>query len=318
MRLLVVLFLPTILIAALAGCRMVEAKLPPPDKSYKFLVAIPAVRRNHWNMFKPLLIALANRGHKVVTIQTMAAAFTHPNITEVVVPVPSTTIASRFDVLHDPAGAMVLLEVYLVPLVSRFYSSPKVMQLYNTRHEFDVVMTDHLFNEIGYPFAVGMPFITLATAGVDPHQSAIMGNVLNPAYVPNAFFNYPRPYSLFDRLHNLYTILHEGGYWRVWGMMPKIQRETMEDVDQPRNTAASINSTDIYVRSVLRTTIALALTLPNEASMLRFLEIEYREILRKFIESQVRPEESNKYWRRSSNRGYDHTDGPNIFKGIKD
>ncbi|XP_069950945.1 UDP-glycosyltransferase UGT5 [Cherax quadricarinatus] len=225
MRLLVVLFLPTILIAALAGCRMVEAKLPPPDKSYKFLVAIPAVRRNHWNMFKPLLIALANRGHKVVTIQTMAAAFTHPNITEVVVPVPSTTIASRFDVLHDPAGAMVLLEVYLVPLVSRFYSSPKVMQLYNTRHEFDVVMTDHLFNEIGYPFAVGMPFITLATAGVDPHQSAIMGNVLNPAYVPNAFFNYPRPYSLFDRLHNLYTILHEGGYWRVWGMMPKIQRE---------------------------------------------------------------------------------------------
>ncbi|XP_045611300.1 UDP-glycosyltransferase UGT5 [Procambarus clarkii] len=155
----------------------------------------------------------------------MESGFSHPNITEVVIPVGRTIIGSRFGKSKDAAGALALLEVFLVPLVSRFYSSPTVMEYYRRRKEFDVVITNHLFNEMAYPFAVGMPFITLTTNGVEPRQCAVLGNVLNPAYVPSEYLDYPRPYSLLHRLHNLYTILSVAGYWRVWGMMPKIQRE---------------------------------------------------------------------------------------------
>nr|XP_045606496.1 UDP-glycosyltransferase UGT5-like [Procambarus clarkii] len=154
----------------------------------------------------------------------MKAAFSHPNITEVVVSVNKTSIASRFQKIN-PAEALSLLEVYLLPLVSKFYSSPKIMEYHRRRKEFDVVITDQLFNEMAYPFAEGMPFITLATAGNEPRQSAVMGNVLNPACDANEYFDYPRPYSLLHRLHNLYITLTTAGYWRVWGMMPKIQRE---------------------------------------------------------------------------------------------
>ncbi|XP_069950947.1 UDP-glycosyltransferase UGT5 isoform X2 [Cherax quadricarinatus] len=221
MRLLLLIFLPFVL----AGCRMAQAKLPPPEKSYKFLIPIPAVMRNHWNMFKPFLLALADRGHKVVTVQIIDAAFTHPNITEVVVPVTLAYTSSRFGMAKNPAESLSSMETFRVSLVSKFYSSPSVMQVYNRRHEFDVVITSHMFNEIAYPFAVGMPLITLAVGGVEPRHSAIMGNVLNPSYVSNEYFDYPRPYSLSDRLHNLYILLSVAGYWRVWGMMPKIQKE---------------------------------------------------------------------------------------------
>ncbi|XP_069177625.1 UDP-glycosyltransferase UGT5-like [Procambarus clarkii] len=213
------------MVALMASSWRVEATLPPPERAYKILVPIPAVRRNHWNLFKPLLLALADRGHQVVTLQTMESGFSHPNITEVVIPVGRTIIGSRFGKSKDAAGALALLEVFLVPLVSRFYSSPTVMEYYRRRKEFDVVITNHLFNEMAYPFAVGMPFITLTTNGVEPRQCAVLGNVLNPAYVPSEYLDYPRPYSLLHRLHNLYTILSVAGYWRVWGMMPKIQRE---------------------------------------------------------------------------------------------
>ena len=43
----------------------------------------------------------------------------------------------------------------------------------------------------------------LSPGSMDPTLSATMGNLQNPAYVPTALDNYPRPFSFVDRLKNL-------------------------------------------------------------------------------------------------------------------
>ena len=78
--------------------------------------------------------------------------------------------------------------------------------------------------QIVYPFAHEVPFITVATMGIDPRQSAVVGNFLNPSYVPNLFFIYPLPMSLWYRLKNTAVHFWMSFYWRTWAL-PPVQEE---------------------------------------------------------------------------------------------
>ncbi|KAK8749792.1 hypothetical protein OTU49_015544, partial [Cherax quadricarinatus] len=78
---------------------------------------------------------------------------------------------------------------------------------------------------VAYPFLHEVPFITLSTSGMEPRQSAVLGNVLNPAYVPNFLEDYPRPMSLWHRFHNALVHIGFALYWRKWTIVPLIQKE---------------------------------------------------------------------------------------------
>lgn len=54
----------------LAAALMVGAagNLPPPERSYKILMLLPASSKSHKNVFMALAEALADRGHKVSLI----------------------------------------------------------------------------------------------------------------------------------------------------------------------------------------------------------------------------------------------------------
>ncbi|XP_050693895.1 UDP-glucosyltransferase 2-like [Eriocheir sinensis] len=60
---------------------------------------------------------------------------------------------------------------------------------------------------------------------MDPRQSAVLGNVLNPAYVPNIVAALPLPMSMWQRLKN--TVMHVvvSFYWRNWAVVPLVQME---------------------------------------------------------------------------------------------
>ncbi|TOF71959.1 hypothetical protein CGJ15_27720, partial [Vibrio parahaemolyticus] len=72
--------------------------------------------------------------------------------------------------------------IVLPTLARELYKVPVVKDLYKRRKEFDVIVIDHLFNEVVYPFLHEVPFITLSPSGMEPRQSSVLGNVLNPAY----------------------------------------------------------------------------------------------------------------------------------------
>ena len=59
-------------------------------------------------------------------------------------------------------------------------------------------------HQVSYLFAHNKPLITLSTGPIDPSNSAVMGNFLNPAYVSNKLENYPVPMSFVNRVKNIF------------------------------------------------------------------------------------------------------------------
>ena len=77
-----------------------------------------------------------------------------------------------------------------------------------------------------YPFVHEVPFVTVATPGMDPHQSAVLGNVLSPSYVPEILF-IPNSFkmSVWERFKNTVCLLASGFMWRHWTVVPLVQNE---------------------------------------------------------------------------------------------
>lgn len=75
-----------------------------------------------------------------------------------------------------------------------------------------------------YPFVHGLPFITVSTVGENYQQSAVLGNVQHPAYVPTKLWDFPRPWHLYNKVYNVLAHLGNAIVWRMW-VVPSIQRE---------------------------------------------------------------------------------------------
>ncbi|XP_071546540.1 UDP-glycosyltransferase UGT5-like [Panulirus ornatus] len=78
---------------------------------------------------------------------------------------------------------------------------------------------------MAYPFLHEVPFITIVPPGMNPHQSAVLGNVLNPAYFVHLLLDFPPHMTFWQRFLNMLMHVIYPFYWRTWMVMPMIQRE---------------------------------------------------------------------------------------------
>ena len=56
---------------------------------------------------------------------------------------------------------------------------------------------------MAYPFAFEKPWIGVGLIGQDPIQSAVVGNVQNPAYFSRSLDDFKNPMSFGERIENL-------------------------------------------------------------------------------------------------------------------
>lgn len=201
--------------------------LSPPQRSYKILMLLPVGSSSHRNVFMPLAEALADRGHKIVILSGLPPTSKHPNVTEINHELPhlGDNINDMFQHVNSLVGGWELFKIPLPAMARDIYKVPSVKKLYEKRKEFDLVVIDFMFNEIIYPFAHEVPFITVATPGMDSRQSAVFGNVLSPSYTPNLLANYPFPLSLRERIINLFLHTWPPFYWNKWAIIPLVQKE---------------------------------------------------------------------------------------------
>ena len=61
--------------------------------------------------------------------------------------------------------------------------------------------------QIMYPFTHNQSFIFVSTSGIDSYQSAVIGNFLNPVYVSTIEHSYNHPFSLLDKLKNVFETI---------------------------------------------------------------------------------------------------------------
>ncbi|KAK8404010.1 hypothetical protein O3P69_000225 [Scylla paramamosain] len=213
----------TLCVLAFALADIAAGDLPSPDRSYKILVLIPVAFKSHRNVFLPLVESLADRGHKIVMLVSLPPVFKHPNVTEINFEVPIPHI--NFFVEGKFLGSLPAVGEKLPKMARDLYQLPSVKMLYEKRKEFDLIIVDHMFNEVGYPFLHEVPFITIATPGMDYRQSAFLGNVLNPSYAPHLLHSFPLPLSLWQRIKNTFMHIYLAIFWRSWAVVPLIQKE---------------------------------------------------------------------------------------------
>ncbi|KAK8720020.1 hypothetical protein OTU49_013624 [Cherax quadricarinatus] len=80
-------------------------------------------------------------------------------------------------------------------------------------------------HKVVYPFLHEATFIMVTTPGIDYRQSAVLGNVLHPGYIPNHMDDFPRPYSIWNRIYNTIYQIGFSIYWRNWAVLPLVQKE---------------------------------------------------------------------------------------------
>ncbi|XP_069180849.1 UDP-glucosyltransferase 2 [Procambarus clarkii] len=201
--------------------------LASPERSYKILMLLPVSTNSHRTLFMCLAEALADRGHKIVMLTNEAKLAKYPNIREVTHGLRHFKHEHRnmFEYLNDPIGGFGSFK-YILPAIAReLYKVPVVKELYEKRKEFDLIVVDHEFNEVAYPFMHEATSIMITTPGIDYRQSAVLGNVLNPAYVPSQRNGYPQPFTIWQRILNIINHIGFALYWRTWVVVPEVQKE---------------------------------------------------------------------------------------------
>ncbi|KAK8744594.1 hypothetical protein OTU49_000883 [Cherax quadricarinatus] len=223
MRLLLVVL---VVVAVMLGGGTV-GHLPPREKSYKILFLLMASPISHRNVFIPIAEALADRGHQVEVLSCLPEFSTTRNITQYNIGIDFLKDSNMFEILEQEVDIFDLIMRSIVPLVDVMYQSPVVLDLYERRKTFDIFLVDHICNELAYPFVYEMPFITVATPGMDPTQSAIMGNVLNPAFTPTLMGSIFTQWNVYDRLLNLLAHIHYPFIYYYWTYLPALQKEDL-------------------------------------------------------------------------------------------
>ncbi|XP_042861922.1 UDP-glucosyltransferase 2-like [Penaeus japonicus] len=217
-----------VLSVALTGAALGE--LPPLERPYRILMLLPVGSKSHKVFFTSVADVLGERGHKIVMLSGYPASSKNPNVSEIDHGLKDFhgDDMNLFDFRNDPTGGFSMLGEILGPMVKKLYKIPEVMELYEKRKTFDLIIVDQKMNEIIYPFAHDVTYMTIAAFGMDPCHSAVLGNVQNPAYVSGSLEEYPSPLSFKHRLMNLLQHTLFPLYLRHWSAVPPMQKEVSE------------------------------------------------------------------------------------------
>ncbi|XP_076065862.1 UDP-glycosyltransferase UGT5-like [Oratosquilla oratoria] len=203
------------------------ATLPPPQGSYNILFIFPHTTKSHWILHMSLATALADRGHKITMISNHPPSNKHPNISEINHNIEEIDL-DNFNVFEFESSPesffSYFIHTYQV-LGEKMYKIQEVKELYNKRKEFDLIVIDSYVNEVAYPFAYEMPFITITGLGIEEIHSAVMGNVINPSYVPSTNVDFTYPMTLIQRAINVFESIKFSFYHRKVYSIPTLQAE---------------------------------------------------------------------------------------------
>lgn len=204
------------------GVGAVVEDLPPPEKSYRILMLLPISCSSDVEVFMSYAEALAYRGHRIVMLVNQPPERKNYNVFQLFHELDHFR-HDQLDAFESPDGVLDLASRdKLVSFTREFYKQREVKTLYQMRKKFDLIVVHQMLSEVVYPFLHEMPFITFSTSGIDPQQSATLGNVLNPALDMEPLL------QPLDALKRFQRTLADGlrlWYRKYWTVVPAVQKE---------------------------------------------------------------------------------------------
>ncbi|XP_076055548.1 UDP-glucosyltransferase 2-like [Oratosquilla oratoria] len=208
-------------------CRGDVTPSPEEGESYKILMLLPISSKSHRNLFMPIAEGLAERGHKVTMLSNHPPASSHANVHEIYhkfEPLndrnfnPFITLNGTPFIIEDPVDVVRNFTKYI-------YTIPEILEVYERRHEFNVVILSAYLNDVMFPFVEGNPLIILVPQGLDHRLSALMGNVLNPAYVIPPKSQFQLSLNLLGRMKNIFSHISSPYMNSILSVIPAAQEE---------------------------------------------------------------------------------------------
>ncbi|XP_076063075.1 UDP-glucosyltransferase 2-like [Oratosquilla oratoria] len=171
------------------------------------LFLTPLASRSVRSLCLTLAEGLAARGHTVTMVSAGDPFSSHPNITHVLAPHSSLDSMDLFELRSSPTAFRMWLKAF--PTMARkLYETPKVMDLWRRRREFDAIIINSAANEMAFPFLMDVkaPFITYSPVGSEPLQLSYLGNYVSPATLPSVILPYDNDMTLWERFANTLSL----------------------------------------------------------------------------------------------------------------
>ncbi|XP_030760944.1 UDP-glucuronosyltransferase 2B13-like [Sitophilus oryzae] len=170
-----------------------------------------------------LMKGLADAGHDVTVISAYKNKLPLKNgsITNVVL----TGFAEEYESLLNHENLLDVPEYYAISSVTQYlymfehiwndtFHHPNVQKLLNSKQHFDLVITEHFWNDCLKVFAhiYNCPLVIFTSmGGVNPWVNDQVGNTLLPSYVKHFFMlgDFSEGMNFFERTHNLGFFLYD-------------------------------------------------------------------------------------------------------------
>ncbi|XP_059088852.1 uncharacterized protein LOC131884964 [Tigriopus californicus] len=188
--------------------------------------------KSHWNVWRPLALALAKRGHTL----TIFAPNKDPKFDGMPNVELHTTGLSMDSILNSEAifeGKASLnfndfLQFQLESQNTTFHH-PGFQKIYNEKPKFDLAIV-HVFNiDFGFYFAkevLNTPSMILFPGSRFKWAEYFMGNPLDPSYIPIEFSTYSQDMTFFQRVMNF--VGTQAFARSSWYVFPKLEKQAQE------------------------------------------------------------------------------------------
>lgn len=192
------MLLPLILTFSLLGSSL----------SSDILAVFPHIGKSHFDVFEPLVLALAGRGHSVTVLSFFPQKTPVPNYTDISLlgVTPIFVEALKFEYLKgmNSIKDFIAITTLGVQLCDSILSTPQVRSLVNTSRNVDLIIIETFNTDcfLGIVDAFKAPYIGISSSSYLPTLYPRLGSFDNPAYFPNLFFPYTSRMSFLQRVVN--------------------------------------------------------------------------------------------------------------------
>ncbi|CAG5042806.1 unnamed protein product [Parnassius apollo] len=194
--------------------------------AYKILLVFPVPGRSHAILGEGYVRHLLNDGHEVTYITPITMKNSHPKLRQIDVStnfelMPTDILFNIKTVLYNERNLKDFK--FLLYVTTEFANGtinhPNVQRLIeDPREKFDVVIAEWLYSELyaGFSSVFNCPLIWSSSMEPDSMVLDLIDEALNPAYNPHHLSDILPPFSFFDRVNELWTLIDTKMFkWRL-------------------------------------------------------------------------------------------------------
>jgi glucuronosyltransferase len=181
--------------------------------SYNILGIFPTEAKSHYNFIDPLMVRLAEKGHKITNYNPFPKERKVPNYVDVNIhgcfPLNHhyLVIETILNLCSSPFSSADLL-TELVFNVEKFEKCAPLMQLLNSTEKYDLLVTESFATDFPQLFAqkFNIPFVAYVPNRLPSYLSGRVANPFNPSYMVDMLSHSGPKMNFFERVTN--TLLY--------------------------------------------------------------------------------------------------------------